>query len=255
MKRRLNSPTPYLRWQYLTFEHNVHEVPAAIAFAREIGFDSFNLATPTDTDEFAIGNKDAPPISVQYAGPQEHCSVQFNSKDNLNFVGDLTPYRGLIEAQASESFVARWVAAGCPQPQAVGEGALKCDWLNMAVCVGASGVVAPCNIGNYKWFGTFDFANVRHDQGNIMNSDVFQQARLLHTDRIAFERLTSGRSEDVKVSCLKCPHKPKPQAGLGATYTWFSLSPDPDLRRGYNDPQFSYLTDWSQHYGSGGMFC
>ena len=45
-KKRLGATTPYLRWQWLTFAHNIHEVPAAIDFAREIGFDSFNLATP-----------------------------------------------------------------------------------------------------------------------------------------------------------------------------------------------------------------
>jgi hypothetical protein len=47
-KRPLKSPPPFMRWQYLTFEHNIHEIGAALELAREIGFDSFNLATPNE---------------------------------------------------------------------------------------------------------------------------------------------------------------------------------------------------------------
>ncbi len=36
-KRRLGSPFPVLRWQFVVFSHNVHELPAARALAEEIG--------------------------------------------------------------------------------------------------------------------------------------------------------------------------------------------------------------------------
>jgi MoaA/NifB/PqqE/SkfB family radical SAM enzyme len=47
-KHKLGSSTPILRWQYLTFAHNLPEIPAAIELARDIGFDTFNLATPNE---------------------------------------------------------------------------------------------------------------------------------------------------------------------------------------------------------------
>jgi pyruvate-formate lyase-activating enzyme len=45
-RRRLGSPTPFLLWRYLTFEHNLHEVEEAWRLARELGVDQFSVTTP-----------------------------------------------------------------------------------------------------------------------------------------------------------------------------------------------------------------
>jgi len=41
-KRRVGRSNPHVRWQFLVFEHNEHEVEPARALAREIGVDSFD---------------------------------------------------------------------------------------------------------------------------------------------------------------------------------------------------------------------
>ena len=47
-KRRLGSRTPILRWQYLAFEHNAHEIPQAMETAKTLGVDQFVVDTPFD---------------------------------------------------------------------------------------------------------------------------------------------------------------------------------------------------------------
>src|SRR5262249_6318014 len=47
-KRRLGSPTPILRWQFLAFEHNRHEISDALELARAFGLDQFAVETPFD---------------------------------------------------------------------------------------------------------------------------------------------------------------------------------------------------------------
>jgi MoaA/NifB/PqqE/SkfB family radical SAM enzyme len=47
-KRRLRRRTPALCWNFLAFEHNVHEIPLAIRLARKLGVDQFRVAIPFD---------------------------------------------------------------------------------------------------------------------------------------------------------------------------------------------------------------
>jgi pyruvate-formate lyase-activating enzyme len=94
-KRRLKSRTPIMRWQYLTFEHNVHEIERALQLAREIGFDSFNLATPNEV------SFDDPSIEcVNYSGQK---SFELRPREFLAFSRDLEPHRAMIEKALEES--------------------------------------------------------------------------------------------------------------------------------------------------------
>jgi hypothetical protein len=64
-KKRLGSQTPIMRWQMLTFQHNVPQVDDSIEKARELGFSPFNVATPSEVSQ------DDPTISVAvYDGPK-----------------------------------------------------------------------------------------------------------------------------------------------------------------------------------------
>ena len=80
-KRKMKSMTPVLRWQFLSFAHNVHELPAAIAVTKEIGFDTFNVATPLPV------NMDDPSIdTIEYDG-QKH--FEFRPRQSMPFTGSL----------------------------------------------------------------------------------------------------------------------------------------------------------------------
>ena len=48
VKRTLRRRTPVIRWQFLAFEHNAHEIPLARAQAKALGVDQFTVETPFD---------------------------------------------------------------------------------------------------------------------------------------------------------------------------------------------------------------
>ena len=50
-KRNSRSATPYLVWQFLTFEHNQHQVEDAISMARELGINEVRIETPFSPHE------------------------------------------------------------------------------------------------------------------------------------------------------------------------------------------------------------
>jgi len=47
-KRKLGKRTPVLSWNFLAFEHNAHEIPAAARIARKLGVNRFRVVNPFD---------------------------------------------------------------------------------------------------------------------------------------------------------------------------------------------------------------
>jgi hypothetical protein len=241
-KKRLGLTTPYLRWQWLTFAHNIHEVPAAIEFAREIGFDSFNLATPNRVDG------DDPTVdAISYPGPEEHRAVVINQRTLGNFDSDLEPYREAIEARFREKAIDRWEMAGGRQvEQATDRLGDRCDWLHMAVISDAKGRIVPCCKGDYRGSGEFIFATVDEHHENLLNSPLYRESRLLLADPAAYRRATIGRPVDSHSRCRTCSVRPTPQIGLGAVHSWFFWSANEQLKE-IEAEQLSGLHNWSRH--------
>ncbi|MCW4114372.1 hypothetical protein NPA31_005270 [Aurantimonas sp. MSK8Z-1] len=241
-KKRLGLSTPYIRWQWLTFEHNVHEVEKGIEVAREVGFDAFNLATPNRVDQ------DDPTVhAIQYDGPEEHKSVVINPRPQGNFESDLEPYRNLIEARLNESALQRWIDAGGPEAeQPEDRTGDRCDWLHMAVISDAMGRIVPCCRGDYKDAGQFVFSTIDKNSENIMNSRLYQESRILMADPVAYKRATIGQKPAERTRCLSCPVRPAPQIGLGAVNSWLVWSNKPQVAEIGGDAVLS-LTNWSRH--------
>jgi hypothetical protein len=234
-KRKLGSSTPILRWQFLTFAHNVHEVEAAIGLAREIGFDTFNLATPN-----SIKDDDPSIDAIVYAGPEAHKSVRLIAPPPTPFTGNLDHARDLIEAALAESVLERWQrVTGDRDPaddDATGD---RCDWLNLAVISDATGRIVPCCIGDYVGMGRFDFSSIAEAGGNIMNSVAYRQARQAVLNPEASAVALGDVADHDQVACLKCPGRPRPQVGLDAVGRYVAETP------AFAD--MTYLHDWSRH--------
>jgi MoaA/NifB/PqqE/SkfB family radical SAM enzyme len=241
-KKRLGSTTPYIRWQWLTFAHNIHEVPAAIEFAREIGFDSFNLATPNRVDQ------DDPSVeAIRYPGPDEHRAVVINQRAFGNFESDLEPYREAIEARFREKAIDRWDAAGGPRTeQPMDRFGDRCDWLHMAVISDAKGRIVPCCKGDYRDSGEFIFATIDEHHGNLLNTPLYRESRLLLANPVAHRYATIGRPPESQTRCQKCAVRPQPQIGLGAVHSWFFWSANEQLKELGNE-ELAGLHNWSRH--------
>jgi MoaA/NifB/PqqE/SkfB family radical SAM enzyme len=241
-KRKLNSPTPYLRWQFLTFEHNVHQVPDAIALARETGFDTFNLATP-----FRVSADDPNVHSIAYQGPDEHRAVVYNDRLPAPFTGSLDRYEDLILGRLRENVGHRWKKVKSLDvgiDQAAPED--RCDWLHLAVISDAMGRVVPCCLGDYKGLGTFIFSNIDADSHNLMNSPAYREARLLLANPTAYRETMKAVPPTQRVRCNKCPIRPLPQIGLGAIGAYFAFGNNLPAAV-LSDGQKQQLSDWSQH--------
>ena len=201
-KKRLGSQTPIMRWQMLMFQHNVHQVDDSIEKARELGFNTFNVATPFEVSQ------DDPTISVAvYDGPDEKkannaASVRPHRMEQRSFRARRRDLFRLSESAEERATGVNGHFDEVPAPRWE-----PCDWLHLAVISDATGRIVPCCLGDPKdWPGTFAFADVKHDAGQLMNSDNYRAARRF----MAAPQDYDGPA----VRCQSCMSRPRPQIGL-----------------------------------------
>ena len=225
-KIKLRSQTPHIRWQYLTFRHNLHEVTDALRQAESLGFDEFNLATPYD-----VSMDDPSVIACDYEGPPEHRRASFRPRTS-RALGNPERYAEHINAAIRESASDRWRSEiGDDQRRKAAD---RCDWLHMTVTVDAFGSVRPCCLGDYKDHGRFVLADLRHDKGGLMNSPGYRQAREALLDPTTYKQKLHK-----PVRCDSCLGRPPPQIGLHTVADF--------LARNRDLAGFTFLRDWSAH--------
>lgn len=233
IKKRTGSPTPVMRWQYLTFKHNVDEVPQAIETARQLGFDEFNLATPN-----AVSQDDPSVHSVTYAGPDEHRAVTFRPRVSTDFDGNLSGHRELILDALNENAEVRWRRETNGLEAPLDKTGHRCDWLHLGVIADAQGRIISCCNGDYKAHGRMAFAQVSTAGGNIMGSADYRTARQIMVDPTS---VAEANDPNDQVVCARCPARPLPQVGLGAVAGYAQET------SGLMGAKMAFLYDWSRH--------
>ena len=107
-KRKLRKSTPVIRWQFLAFEHNAHEIPLALEQARALGVDQFTVETPFDV---SWDDPEVRPANV----PTQNIELHLGTEQKLGW-----NYEGYPDQQAAETiereFAASWAAKLAPQP-------------------------------------------------------------------------------------------------------------------------------------------
>jgi MoaA/NifB/PqqE/SkfB family radical SAM enzyme len=211
-KKKLGSATPILRWQYLTFEHNVHEIPQARSLARRIGWNVFNTATPYDvsSDEPSVRATAVPRI--------------LDALDPVGHIGWAQPVARIayeIDAALEEKLTEDTEARATPAHG-------HCDWLHLSLVADALGSIRPCPIPDYVSHGECTFGNL---DGEIFNG----------AGHIAARSYFAGKPHGGN-KCVGCNDRPYPQVGLGIVLEYFALAGSP----------FAYfvresLTNWSEH--------
>ena len=77
-RRDQSSLEPWLVWEYLAFEHNVHEIGVAARLARELGVDQFSVAKPFSVEHDDPGIKVAafaPVGETLFTPPRNWCTT------------------------------------------------------------------------------------------------------------------------------------------------------------------------------------
>lgn len=193
-KRRLGRRTPVLCWQFLAFEHNIHESAAAMNMARDLGVDEFTLARPFDVSWDDPGIR---PANV------ETRTTQFNEDTEENLSDNWNPFADDLDAQAIESeFEAAW-KTGLPT-EAPRTSVHTCRWLYKNITMDAHGRIFPCagapGRGVDRTYSVLDSTNRR----DVYNSEKYRRARLYFADTQAYHRDHAANGGHENPHCVDC---------------------------------------------------
>jgi pyruvate-formate lyase-activating enzyme len=183
-RKRLGSPTPYLIWQFLTFEHNAHQVTDAIRKAQEMGLNEILIQTPFEVtgDDPAIRA-----IAVRDRGVHRFVPWDGNwcTAESRRAVGDLS-------AEIRVRFEHSWEQRFHETP-GMGENSRRngptCDWLYHNVTMDGAGRIMACCMAPDRTDKHLVFANFT--DSDIVNSPMAKLARLSFADR----HVRSSRNE------------------------------------------------------------
>ena len=124
--------TPIVSWQFLAFEHNVHEIDQGITIARQLGIDQFTVAIPFDVSWDEPGIRPAQgvePRVIHFTGASDDCLIE-------NWPTELRAPE--IEAAYDSSWIHPLPATSHPPSEHT------CQWLYRNLVMDANGRVLPC---------------------------------------------------------------------------------------------------------------
>jgi MoaA/NifB/PqqE/SkfB family radical SAM enzyme len=162
---------PIISWQFLAFEHNAHEIEAAIAIARELGVDQFVVAMPFDVswDDPAIHPAESPATTV------EPRTIHFRKDSERRMIANFNPAPDHLAVEAIDE-AWRTPHPAIPAGERTTPSAHSCQWLYRNMVMDATRRVLPCcaapKPGADLVFDIFTGA------GDPFNSGKYQAARL-----------------------------------------------------------------------------
>jgi MoaA/NifB/PqqE/SkfB family radical SAM enzyme len=210
-KRALGTATPHLIWQFLTFEHNHHELSEAERMAAKLGVNEFTARTPfgVESDDPSIRPVKSPREGsrmLDYRRGTKSIEFWFKAiRHGADTIDDLfrTPWETRVQDAESESVA----------PQA-----RTCPWLYFNLTMDGAARVMPCCMAPDRSTKNLVFANFESSETanalSIVNSPMARLARTAFADRAALERETALQPGIQLPYCAKCAEKPAPPYGL-----------------------------------------
>jgi MoaA/NifB/PqqE/SkfB family radical SAM enzyme len=195
-KRRLGLRTPILRWQFLAFEHNEHEIPLALQKARELGVDQFVVETPFDVswDAAGIRGSKIQPTSHELT-PDPEGALKGNFAANI---------AAIEKDEVEREFSIGWAGAargGVEGGSSVRKSAHTCNWLYKNMVMDANGRILPC-CGAPRPDLHLVFANFP-GEADCFNSRDYQRARAYFSNGPTADPPVHGSSQRVP-HCENC---------------------------------------------------
>lgn len=136
-RRRANSRFPAIAWQYLVFEHNRHELPAAIELAAAAGVDEMRLTQPFGVDW------DDP--SIQPDWTFEGTSIEFHPVTPAAYAANANRFATELDTETiHHAFDNAWPIVH-PGPFPAPSNRRACHWLYMNTVMDANGRILPCS--------------------------------------------------------------------------------------------------------------
>ncbi len=208
-RERLGRRTPILAWRFLAFEHNAHEIPAAMEKARELGVNQFR-ADPAWTIAW-----DDPAIRP---APIQPVRVNFRPQLTDALAGNWNPFPQALEEDSIEWDYERTWSAEAVSDRAPSSGPASsdesCEWLYKSITMDAGARILPCCCAPTSrkdlHFATFDPANSADSfNDDSFNSEKHKMARKFFADpaRYRAQREDGGiyaSRIDANPYCARC---------------------------------------------------
>ena len=233
-KQRHQSPTPWLQWQFLTFEHNIAEIDSARKIANDLGINSIRFAKPYDVswaDTSIITNKEhlATDIFSSISAEKNYTADKLDT-DIINIINRcFTKSWGKL-AQDADSYLS---TTGKP----------ACQWLYKNMIMDANGRILPCCYAprkNSKY--TYVFSHFDENNSNdVFNSHQYLAARWNRKSTFFHE------SENLSKTpfCQECQEKGIPNINNDQINHYFEQHGLELSDGNWPDKKLiSYLTNW-----------
>ena len=189
---------PWLVWQFLAFEHNVHEVELAETLARRIGIDELVIARPhsVEHDDPDIKVAEAVPFGqTLFAQPYSWCTPDERTAVSRN--------AEQIDRIFTQSWADRYRAL-----DGAGEAATSgsaCRWLYYSLTMDAAQRITPCCLPPMGPPEPRHLVYAQFNGGNV--NEVVNSSDAAHARR----RCRTGRAPDPHSPyCLTCTDDPRP---------------------------------------------
>jgi len=196
-RTRLGRSTPIIVWRYLMFEHNTHEIPAAIEKARELGVDQFRADPAWDAswDDPAIRPASDPPICVN-----------FRQDFRTPLLENWNRFPEQLDSTAIESEYERRWTDNLPETQQhpIGHGS-TCEWLYKSITLDAGARIFPCCCAP-RPNADLIFAHLHgeSDDADLFNSEKHRISRLFFANPEGYRVAKAPMGLDKDTYCVRC---------------------------------------------------
>lgn len=189
---RMGRSTPILSWNFLAFQHNVHEISEALRVARRLGVDQFRVVEPFDV------SWDDPGIQPARVKPRV---VHLAWAPRRIFRASGGEALFLLDAERIQSaYEQPWEQP--PEHEANSRSSHACHWLYKNLVMDATGRVMPCcaapTPSNHLVFTEFQTAS-----DDPFNSPKHRRARALFAGDSDLRPEAAERTE-ASIPCSNC---------------------------------------------------
>ena len=232
-KKKLDSYTPYLVWQYLLFDHTLPEIDMALQMAKDLGVNEINFTNAYDVSAFdpAITKPASPPMK-QHILHFDGRAVMQSARSSASDLDER------IETAWDVGWSGRYIDQHhLPQGQ-------TCQWLYNDMVMDALGRVFPCCYVPKKQtiYGKLK------DGVDLFNTRDFKFSREYFSDPSRFKQKNGGytRIRDGErfepTACLTCPAKNSlPNINLRQLPAYFAYA---DTQAVFSKESFAELAKW-----------
>lgn len=209
-KKRLKSYTPLLDWQFLVFQHNIHEIELAKELTYSIGVNQLRLAQPYSVQH------DDPAIMIEESFAEESITYHYDHNSLEECRNKMLS--NLDEKIIDQHFFQDWRKRYKQIDERFGDVSTAngpiCEWLYKNITMDARGRIMPCCAAPEKERPVYVYSKLNAPEerarnaipDDLFNSNLHVLSRLYFKDKAEYELKLKNSEREEKPFCSVCPH-------------------------------------------------